>query len=157
MKVTLDELGIQHFADGEYDKALEVFDSARNIRLTVLGPSTFEYAMVLNNIACVEFLINNPKVALEMFQKARDIQLQVMKTSSTVGLHLLQAATTLCNMGYMKLRLRKYEDALSIFEEALLVSVWNPFDPSSFLKHTHKHAHQTFIPNNFIICSTFTI
>jgi tetratricopeptide (TPR) repeat protein len=130
LKISLDELGIQYFANGENESALSVFENARKIRQQILSSENHQYAMVLNNLACVKFLMDQPKSALAMFQEAKEIQLRVMKSSSTVGLDLIHVGTTLCNMAYMQLHLKFYDEALSSFQEALLVST-----------NTHIYSH----------------
>eukprot|EP00957_Ditylum_brightwellii_P161463 12293632-Ditylum_brightwellii.AAC.1 len=57
-----------------------------------------------------------------MFSNAHDIQQTAMGTSAKAAdLDLLHVATTLCNRGYMKLRLKLYEEARADFDNALLV------------------------------------
>jgi tetratricopeptide (TPR) repeat protein len=117
----LDEIGIQLFALQRFDEALDKFRQAKKIRLRWLGSTHPKIAMVLNNIACCNFQMGNHLAALVTFQEARDIQQH--KGGATEGdLDLLHDAITLCNLGYMKLHLKQYEEAQAIFQEALLVS-----------------------------------
>jgi tetratricopeptide (TPR) repeat protein len=121
--VSLDEIGIQLFAQEKFEEALTVFNEARTIRTKTLGANHPKVAMVMNNIACCNFQMGDSLAALETFKEARDIQQQslAMGSSAKANLDLLHVATTSCNYGYMHLRLKHYEEAQTIFEENLLV------------------------------------
>ena len=101
---------------------MTVFKESKRIRLESMPPTHPLVAMVLNNIACCEFLLKNNIASLEAFQEASDIQHDALGSTARADLDLLHAAITLCNFGYMKLRLKEYEEAQAVFEQALLVS-----------------------------------
>jgi tetratricopeptide (TPR) repeat protein len=100
---------------------MAVFEESKRIRLKSMPPKHPLVAMVLNNIACCEFLLKNNIASLEAFQEACDIQHDALGSTARADLDLLHAAITLCNFGYMKLGLKEYEEAQAVFEEALLV------------------------------------
>jgi tetratricopeptide (TPR) repeat protein len=103
-------------------ESLEAFNEARRIRALEVGDTHHpKMAMVLNNIACCNFQMGNHEEALTTLQEARDILTNVVGTSATADLDLLHVAITQCNYGYLLLRAKKYDEARSIFEEALLV------------------------------------
>lgn len=115
------EIGIQLFAQEKFDEALEAFQEAKRIRLKAGGSKHPIVAMVLNNIACCEFQLGNTLASLVTFQEASNIQQDSLGSTARADLDLLHAAITLCNTGYMKLRLKQYEEAQAVFEQALLV------------------------------------
>lgn len=125
VQTSLDEIGIQLFAREEFQEATAVFHESKKIRVAALGAHHPAVAMVSNNIACCNFQLGNTMAALVTFKEARD----VLKDTSQkqADLDLLQVAIVLCNVGYMQIRLKLYEEAQAIFQEALLVSwpeVW---------------------------------
>lgn len=99
-----------------------MFKEAKRIRLEAMFPRHPLVAMVLNNMACCDFLLRDNLASLTAFQEACDIQHDALGSTARADLDLLHAAITLCNFGYMKLRLKQYEEAQAVFEEALLVS-----------------------------------
>ena len=123
--VSLDELGIQYFARSMFDESLKAFEEARRIRVKEVGGSSHhpKVAMVLNNIACCKFQMKKHDEAIHTLQEARDILTDATGMSVTADLDLLHVAITHCNYAYLLVRAKKYEEARSIFEEALLVSV----------------------------------
>ena len=106
---------------------MAVFNEVRKIRTTTFGMTTPKLAMVLNNIGCCNFQMGNHTAAVVTLQQAREIQQQVMGSTAKADLDLLHVAVTLCNFGYLQLRLKRYEEARSVFEEALLVSKRSTF------------------------------
>lgn len=119
---SLVEIGIQLFSQERFQEAMAIFQESKRIRLESMPPTHPLVAMVLNNIACCEFLLKNNIASLQAFQEASDIQHDALGSTARADLDLLHAAITLCNFGYMKLRLKEYEEAQAVFEQALLVS-----------------------------------
>eukprot|EP00549_Striatella_unipunctata_P019837 CAMPEP_0118676560 /NCGR_PEP_ID=MMETSP0800-20121206/2118_1 /TAXON_ID=210618 ORGANISM="Striatella unipunctata, Strain CCMP2910" /NCGR_SAMPLE_ID=MMETSP0800 /ASSEMBLY_ACC=CAM_ASM_000638 /LENGTH=351 /DNA_ID=CAMNT_0006572093 /DNA_START=137 /DNA_END=1192 /DNA_ORIENTATION=+ len=119
--ITQEELGIQLFAREEFDDALELFQAAKRGTERAYGTDHPKVAMALNNIGCCNFHLGNSLAGLVSFQQARDLQLAAMRSNAKADLDLIHVATTLGNLGYMMIRLKQYEDARAIFEEALLV------------------------------------
>ena len=119
---SLDEIGIQYFAQNRQEEALETFQEAKRIRVQTLGADHPKVALVDNNIGCVYFQMKRQDESLASFQTARDILEDCMGSESTrSNLDLLHVAATLCNLGYMKFRSKHYEEATAVFEDALLV------------------------------------
>mmetsp|Transcript_28113 Transcript_28113/g.43100 ORF Transcript_28113/g.43100 Transcript_28113/m.43100 type:complete len:433 (-) Transcript_28113:99-1397(-) len=118
--LSLNEIGIQLFAKGEFEEALALFFHAKRIHEHELGVQHYKVSPGINNIACCNFQMKNYKNAMIMFQEAFDLQHNAAKGSST-ELDLLHVAIALSNLGYMKLRIKEYEEASGLFEEALLV------------------------------------
>jgi tetratricopeptide (TPR) repeat protein len=117
-----DELGIQLFARGDFESSLSAFHEAHNIRSKQEGSSSHpNLAMVLNNIACCYFQMGNHRTALLKLQEASEIQHKAVGSSAQADLDLLHVAIVVCNCGYLNLALKQYEEAQSLFEEALLI------------------------------------
>jgi hypothetical protein len=84
---------------------------------------------LLNNIGCSLFELNELKGAKIAFEEALIIQRTMMRTASPVNSVtveapnqvLLSIASTLCNIGSIKLRWGEFEEAILALEEALLV------------------------------------
>lgn len=121
--VSLDELGIQYFARSMFVESLTAFEEARRIRVKQIGGTCNhpKVAMVLNNIACCKFQMKKYDEAIAALLEARDILSNATGLSATDDLDLLHMAITHCNYAYLLVRAKQYEEARSIFEEALLV------------------------------------
>lgn len=118
----MDEIGIQFFARAKFEEALNAFNEASMIRSKEVGDTYHpKMAMVLNNIACCNFQMGHHEEAVSTLQKARDILSHAVGTLANADLDLLHVAITQCNFGYLQLRQKNYDEARSIFEEALLV------------------------------------
>mmetsp|Transcript_3737 Transcript_3737/g.4308 ORF Transcript_3737/g.4308 Transcript_3737/m.4308 type:complete len:333 (+) Transcript_3737:82-1080(+) len=114
---TLDEIGIQLFAEKQFEEAMKAFSEAQRIRIKQLGHTHPLVSMVLNNIACCCYSAGNYEQALKNFLEARDIQTKTAQDD----LDLLHVAITLGNAGYVLIQLKRYEEAREQFEEALLL------------------------------------
>lgn len=120
--LSYDELGIQLFAKSDFEAALECFQEAHTIRRRHRDSSPRpQEAMVLNNMACCYFELGNHQKALELLQEADSIQQLAIGSSAKADLDLLHVAIVICNCGYLMLALKDYENARSLFEEALLI------------------------------------
>jgi tetratricopeptide (TPR) repeat protein len=94
-------------------------------------------AMVLNNIACCNFQMRNFRTALLTLQEAKDVQtLALAGSSSLADLDILHKATVMSNCGYLSLCLKLYDEARSLFEEALLIQ-------QSVLEDNHRAVRDT--------------
>lgn len=118
-----DELGIQYFARGDFCRSRESFQIAHNLRVEHGGDHQTNplLAMTLNNVACCDFQTGQYEQALKSLENARDIQHQAASSSERGDLDLLHIAIVYCNCGYLNLALKRYEEARSILEEALLI------------------------------------
>ena len=120
--------------------------------------------MVLNNIACCNFLLGNHVAALANFCEASDIHKQLVGSSAREELDLLHVAITLCNMGYMQIRLKQYEVARGVFEEALMIqqsvygdeeniAIKNTLSNMDFTNAFHSWAIQMNLPGQMELSS----
>ena len=65
--------------------------------------------------------MGNHRTALLKLQEASEIQHKAVGSSAQADLDLLHVAIVVCNCGYLNLALKQYEEAQSLFEEALLI------------------------------------
>lgn len=108
---SLNELGILYFAQERFNEALSTLKDAKAIRIRIFGPDHAKVAMTTNNIACIEFLLDQPDSALAMFKEGKHTLRRAMGSSmKMVKLDLLHLATVSCNLGYMESRLKNYDE-----------------------------------------------
>lgn len=118
----------------DYSDALEIFFEALELREYEaedfvlpedVEESNMKIAKVMNNIGCVNFERGNFKEAKRAFEDA--VKLQKNALGETVSDHtaskpgVLTMATTMCNMGYVHLKLAEWTEAAKIFEESLTI------------------------------------
>jgi len=130
-----DELGIQLFANSRFEEALEAFRAAKIVR-SKSESTHFSLAMCLNNIAACDFQMKNHQAAFVSLKEALAIQQNSVGSSAQGDLDLLQTATVMSNFGYLNLCLRMYDEARTLFEEALLIQ-------QSVLDDNHRAVRDT--------------
>jgi tetratricopeptide (TPR) repeat protein len=128
-----DQLGIQLFAQGMFAEASEAFQKAHLTRKRSSDSHPI-LAVTLNNMACCDFQRGEHQAALQSLEEARTIQHSA--ASSPDDLDLLHVAIVYGNCGYLKLALKKYDEARAIFEEALLIQ-------QSVLDDNHRAVRDT--------------
>eukprot|EP00536_Pseudo-nitzschia_multiseries_P011461 jgi/Psemu1/259845/estExt_Genewise1Plus.C_3920004 len=129
--VSLSQLGVAHLESQNYREALSAFKNALHIRRNFLGPRHTKCSKILNNIGCALYAIESFRQAKSAFDEALDIQRDALRSlpskegaesngtqSNTL---LLSMASTLCNIGSIRLRWGDFEEAAIALEEALLV------------------------------------
>ncbi len=135
--VSLSQLAVAHLESRNYHEALSAFRDALNIRRNFLGPRHMKCAKILNNIGCALYSIDDLADAKKAFDEALDIQRQGLGNLPTIegsesnditnGMQsntlLLSMASTLCNIGSIRLRWGDFGKAEIALEEALLVSI----------------------------------
>jgi tetratricopeptide (TPR) repeat protein len=120
--VSLDELGIQLFAAEKFGDALSVFNESKRILSKLDERSHFRLCMLLNNISCCTFQMGNALAASGLMHEARELQRERnARSSAKIDLDLLYLAILANNYGYLKAQLKEYEEARTLFEEAMLV------------------------------------
>lgn len=127
--LSLDEIGIQLFAQKEMQPALHAMNDSRKIAATTTA--SYYRVMILNNQACVHLNVGNHVAAMLTLREARDLWMQQQQPPQPQdddvqagSIDLLHRAITLGNLGYCLIQLKQYEEARSILEETLLVSVF---------------------------------
>jgi tetratricopeptide (TPR) repeat protein len=133
VSVSLAQLGVAYMESSKHRKAITVFREALRIRRRVSGARHWKNAKILNNIGCALYELNELRVALIAFEEALDIQRDTLRQSpgdpsspfaapSTVSDRaLLSIASTLSNIGSIKLYWGQYMQAAVDLEEALLI------------------------------------
>jgi tetratricopeptide (TPR) repeat protein len=131
------ELGIQLFARGDDEAALAAFRTAHDleVRDSSTSPINPSVAVVLNNIACCYFQMGNHEAALATLIEAREIQHDASSVAQA-DLDLLHVAIVIGNCGYLNLARKQYDEARSLFEEALLIQ-------QSVLEDSHRAIRDT--------------
>jgi len=146
LAVSYAQLGMAHLELEEHKFAFMAFSNALKIRKQIMSHRDLKIARLLNNIGCCLFELGKLTEATVAFDEALKIQRINMKhiqeenaidvfsnqrsvrnaAAGSVKQNLLSIASTLCNLGSIKLRLKEYEDAAVFLEEALLIqqSVW---------------------------------
>lgn len=129
--VSLAQLGVAHLESHNFNKALAAFRDALHIRRNFLGPRHPKCSKILNNIGCALYSLNDFGASKHAFDEALDIQRVALRniplTESTESTQLqsnallLSMASTLCNIGSIKVRRNEFEEAILDLEEALLI------------------------------------
>ena len=128
--VSLAQLGVAHLECQQHREALIVFREALQIRRGFLGPKHPKVGKILNNIGCALYELEELDGARLAFEEALEIQRDNLRSCPAADEEehgaqsnqaLLSIASTLCNLGSIKLRWGHYEDASVVLEEALLV------------------------------------
>jgi hypothetical protein len=128
--VSLAQLGVAHLECQQHREALIVFREALQIRRGFLGPKHPKVGKILNNIGCALYELEELDGARLAFEEALDIQRENLRSCPAADEEehgaqsnqaLLSIASTLCNLGSIKLRWGHYGDASVVLEEALLI------------------------------------
>jgi len=131
--VSLAQLGVAHLESRNYREALAAFRDALNIRRNFLGPRHMKCSKILNNIGCALYSIEDLSAAKRAFDEALGIQRDGLRSLPSIegsgndsnGMQsntlLLSMASTLCNIGSIRLRWGDFEKAGIALEEALLI------------------------------------
>ena len=130
--VLLAQLGVAQLECKRYRNALVAFRDALSIRRECLGPRHPKVGKILNNVGCALYELDELEGARLAFEEALEIQRESLRSSpvnddatetkSSSNQILLSIAATLCNIGSIKVRWSKFEEASVALEEALLVS-----------------------------------
>jgi len=70
-------LGIVHFLQRNYDKALELYEKSLDIIVKIRGSDHMDVAAVYNNMSCVYYKQDKYEEALAMYRKSLGIFLKV--------------------------------------------------------------------------------
>lgn len=129
--VSLAQLGVAHLESKNYHQALAAFRDALNIRRNFLGPRHAKCSKILNNIGCALYSIEDLPEAKRAFDEALEIHRDGLRSLPTIegsesnGMQgntlLLSMASTLCNIGSIRLRWGDFEKAEIALEESLLI------------------------------------
>jgi tetratricopeptide (TPR) repeat protein len=126
--ISLDELGIQLFGNERYQEAFDAFSQSHQILAKSYGPRHPGLSMVMNNMACCSYQMRHIDQALTLMDEAMAFQRETRKDNGSGGgssaiadLELLQKAILLNNSGYLKVSVKRYDEARACFEEALLL------------------------------------
>ena len=142
--VSLAQLGVALLECRKFKKAISHFREALRIRRKCYGPKHLKVAKLLNNIGCALYELNELEVAKVAFEEALDIQRSTLREVPTQDLDepanqiLLSIASTLSNIGSIKLYWGQNGDASIDLEEALLIQQSVLGDDHPFAKRTEE-------------------
>lgn len=124
--VSLAQLGVAYLETRQHKNAIEVFREALRLRRSFYGPKHPKVAKVLNNIGCALYELNEMEVAKVAFDEALEIQRSNLRdiptgSSDISNLALLSIASTLSNIGSVKLNSRSFDEASTVLKEALVI------------------------------------
>ncbi|MBP3408177.1 MAG: tetratricopeptide repeat protein, partial [Bacteroidaceae bacterium] len=105
-------IGVAYYSLGDYDKALEYYNRAHDIRLDVLGENHPGVAASYSNIGVAYYSLGDYDKALEYYNKALGIQLNVL------GENHSGVATSYNNIGLAYYSLGDYDNALEYHNKA---------------------------------------
>ena len=111
--VALNNLAAVYNKQGNYEKALEYYDNALEVRERILGSDHPDTAVTYNNIALVYQAQGEYKKALEYYGKVLEVRERVL------GRGHPDTATTYNNMAGVYKEQGEYEKALEYYEKAL--------------------------------------
>lgn len=142
--VSMAQLGVALLECRKFKKAISHFREALRIRRKCYGPKHLKVAKLLNNIGCALYELNELEVAKLAFEEALGIQRSTLREVPTQDLEeppnqiLLSIASTLSNIGSIKLYWGQHGDASIDLEEALLIQQSVLGDEHPFAKRTEE-------------------
>jgi tetratricopeptide (TPR) repeat protein len=124
--VSLAQLGVAYMETEKHAKAITVFREALRIRRKHLGPKHPKVAKILNNIGCALYELNELEVAKVAFEEALAVQRYNLRETQSDSpafsdQSLLSIASTLSNLGSIKLYWGQHHEAAIDLEEVLLL------------------------------------
>lgn len=112
------------FFQGELYSALSVYNEALSILQHDASLSSRSLiSTVDNNLGCIQLEMGKPNDALQSLDRALSHRRTSLGADLNAEQSVLNISIIQSNIGYMKLYLKKYDEAIVIFEEALLVSL----------------------------------
>jgi tetratricopeptide (TPR) repeat protein len=142
--VSLAQLGVALLECRKFKKSISHFREALRIRRRCYGPKHLKVAKLLNNIGCALYELNELEVAEVAFEEALDIQRSTLREVPVQDLEeptnqiLLSIASTLSNIGSIKLYWGQNGEASIDLEEALLIQQSVLGDDHPFAKRTEE-------------------
>jgi len=122
--VSLSQLGIAYMDLRQYEQSLEAFRRALKIREDHFGCHHVKVAKILNNMGCVLFEMGELSDSESAFKEALEIHrvlLTSAENSTNADSTLLSIASTQCSIGSIQLTRKEFNDAISAFDEALVL------------------------------------
>merc|ERR1712113_824960 len=107
-------------------------------------------AKILNNIGCVYYEYGDMRAARKTLNEALKIQEDILGNNHDPATEpgLLGMASTMCNVGYVCLERRKYDEAMIIFEEALAIQEEVLGHDNSLVLHTMDNLAYGLVQDN---------
>jgi tetratricopeptide (TPR) repeat protein len=122
---SLSELGIVHYAREDFNESLASFRTAMQIysKASDSPERSKRICSLLNNIGCVHYSMGKVATSLSTFNECLGLQRSFMGrlTGDTMNRVLYNMSITLCNTGIVTSKQGDLDNALSLFEEGLMV------------------------------------
>ena len=122
---SLSELGIVHYAREDFNESLASFRVAMQIysKASDSPERSKRICSLLNNIGCVHYSMGKVATSLSTFNECLGLQRSFMGrlTGDTMNKVLYNMSITLCNTGIVTSKQGDLDNALSLFEEGLMV------------------------------------
>lgn len=151
-KSSLIEIGVVLLALEQFDRCLVCFERALKIRRNVFGEVNAQVANAFNNVGCVFLELDELDKAINAFYQGLQIQLKIHEQDPEDVPTKLSLAASLCNVGFVHLKMKRYAAAVQAFDEALSLqqsilgashySTWNTLDNLAF-SHSKIHDYDT--------------
>lgn len=116
---SLSKLGAAQTAVGKFDEAFEKLRKAVKIAIDALGHNHKTVAQMLCHLACLYFEAGELMSSEATFQDALEIYRDVWSTSVDRDACMTQLTDTLCNVGSIQNRRKRFAAASASFSEAL--------------------------------------
>lgn len=142
--VSLSQLGVALLECRKFKKAIAHFREALRIRRKCYGSKHLKIAKLLNNIGCALYELNELEIAKVAFEEALEVQRSTLREIPTQDLEeppnqiLLSIASTLSNIGSIKLFWGHTREASVDLEESLLIQQSVLGDDHPFAKRTEE-------------------
>lgn len=106
-------LRLQH----QYDRALALYEEARNIYLRLEGRQSYHYAATLNNISLVYLDQKNPAKALTYAQEALTLVRSLPDSQEEQAISLINSSTAHYQLGQQETAAEEARQALLLYQE----------------------------------------
>lgn len=126
--VSVSKLGYCYFKFGDYGKALEYFQTGRNLSRSYFGTMHQCYTNALNNLAAVDHFLGRYAEADMILREVIDIKKKMFGESDT------SYAISLYNLGMLLKTMGNYKDAEQVLLKSQSIKIQaNPVDKSSLI------------------------
>jgi tetratricopeptide (TPR) repeat protein len=121
---SLVEKGIILLSRKEFHDSIETFNDALEICENKFGKNDIRVCKILNNIGCIYFEFGDLDASEKVFLEATDMQRELKDQRGNKDKPgALTSMSTLCNIGYVYIDGSKYDKAIGVLEEAMLIQI----------------------------------
>jgi eukaryotic-like serine/threonine-protein kinase len=142
--ITLDHLGSTSMRLGDYDAALPLYQRAKRIKLTLLGPDDIQVAQTNNSIASLYTQQRKYDLAEGIFRELIDI----LNNQPEDDPKPVWLAKTLDSLGGTLIQLGKHEEAIQKLDEALALKQLLLGKDTASVAETQQTLAEAYFHNN---------